>query len=127
MVRGAKPIWVHLDHCANARAHLCALGRFAEAEPLAHRGRELGDEQDMATQVLWRQALARVHAHQEKHSEAERLAREAVEIAEQTDGLHFQANALSDLAEVLAAASRYDEAAQALGQALERHERSAEP
>ena len=34
---------------------LCAIGRYAEAEPLAQLGRELGDEQDIATQLLWRQ------------------------------------------------------------------------
>ena len=85
---------------------LCALGRYDEAEPLAQLGRELGDEQDFATQMLWRQVQARVHAHRGEHAEAERLAREAVAIAERTDALNFQGDALCDLAEVLAAAGR---------------------
>jgi tetratricopeptide (TPR) repeat protein len=72
---------------------------------------------------LWRQVQARVHAHRGEHGEAERLAREAVAIAERTDSLNNQGDALCDLAEVLAAAGRGDEAAGALEQALERYER----
>jgi tetratricopeptide (TPR) repeat protein len=66
---------------------------------------------------------ARVHAHRDEHAEAERLAREAVAITERTDALNFQGDALCDLAEVLAAAGRSDEAAESLEQALERYER----
>ena len=78
---------------------------------------------DLVTQVLWRQVQALVHAHRGEHAEAERLAREAVAIAERTDGLNYQGDAFCDLAEVLAAAGRTDEAAEALEQALERYER----
>ena len=102
---------------------LCALGRYDEAEPLARLGRELGGEQDFATQMLWRQVQARVDAHRGEHAEAERLAREAVAIAERTDALNFQGDALCDLAKVLAAAGRGDEAGAALEQALDRYER----
>jgi tetratricopeptide (TPR) repeat protein len=102
---------------------LCALGRYDEAEPLAQLGRELGGEQDVNTQMLWRQVLARVHAHRGRHAEAERLAREAEAIGERTDGLNRHGDALCDLAEVLAAAGRTEEAAEALEQALERYER----
>jgi hypothetical protein len=42
---------------------------------------------------------------------------------EQTDGLNFQGSALRDLAEVLLAAGRDEEAAAALTDALERYER----
>ena len=102
---------------------LCALGRYDEAEPLARLGRELGSEHDFATQMLWRQVQARVDAHRGEHAQAERLAREAVAIGERTDALNSQGDALCDLAEVLAAAGRGDEAAAALEQALERYER----
>jgi tetratricopeptide (TPR) repeat protein len=102
---------------------LCALGRYDEAEPLAQLGRELGDEQDLITQMLWRQVQARVYAHRGENAEAERLAREAETIAERTDGLNLQGDALCDLAEVLATAGRFEAAAQALKQALERYER----
>jgi tetratricopeptide (TPR) repeat protein len=99
------------------------LGRYEEAEPLARRGRELGDEQDKVTQMIWRQVQALVCSHRGQHEEAERLAREAVAIAERTDGLSMQAEALCDLAEVLEAAGRPQEAVTALEQALERYER----
>jgi class 3 adenylate cyclase/predicted negative regulator of RcsB-dependent stress response len=102
---------------------LCALGRYDEAEPLAQLGRELGNEQDATTQSLWRQVQARVHAHRGEYADAERLAHEAVHIAEQSDALNFQGDALCDLAEVLATAGRTDEATDALEQALERYER----
>ena len=55
--------------------------------------------------------------------DAEALARDSVAIIERTDGLNFQGDAFCDLAEVLAAAGRTDEAAAALEQALERYER----
>jgi class 3 adenylate cyclase/tetratricopeptide (TPR) repeat protein len=102
---------------------LCARGRHNEAEPLARLGRELAAESDVWAQTLWRQAQALVDAALGKHAEAERLAREAVAVAERTDGLNLQADALYDLAEVLAAAGRTHEAAAALELALERYER----
>jgi len=52
-----------------------------------------------------------------------RLAREAVAITERTDALNWQGDALSDLAEVLHAAGRRDEAEATLTRALERYER----
>ena len=73
--------------------------------------------------MLWRQVQARVHAHRGERAEAERLAREAEAIGERTDNLNRQGDALCDLAEVLAAAGRRDEAAHALEQALDRYER----
>jgi hypothetical protein len=102
---------------------LCALGRYDHAEPLAQTGRKLGHEQDLTTQALWRQVQARVLAQRGQHAEAEALAREAVAIIERTDGLNFQGDALCDLAEVLDAADRTDEAAAALNEALEHYER----
>ena len=102
---------------------LCVLGCHDEAEPLAKFGRELGDEQDVMTQVLWRQVQALVHSSRGEHTKAEPLARRAVEIVEVTDWLSYQGDALCDLAEVLAAAGRTEEAAAALEQALERYER----
>ena len=102
---------------------LCVLGDYDEAERLAERGRELGDERDVWTQALWRQVRALVFASRGDRALAERLAREAVEIIDSSDMLNQQGDALCDLAEVLAAAGRTDEAFEALEQARERYER----
>lgn len=102
---------------------LCAIGRFDEAEPLARLGRELGDPSDIVTQTLWRQVQACVLAAGGEDGAARALAAEAVGLAERTDALNMQGDALSDLAGVLAAAGRSGEAATALEQALQRYER----
>ena len=102
---------------------LCALGRYDEAEPLAQLGRELGGEHDFRPR---RCSGGRLQAlvHAAAASTPKRSARrEAVAIAERTDGLNYQGDALCDLAEVLQAAGRTDEAAEALEQALDRYER----
>jgi tetratricopeptide (TPR) repeat protein len=102
---------------------LCELGRFDEAEPLAQIGRDAGDEDDLQVQALWRQVQARVLAYRGESESAEALAREAIAIVEQTDGLNMAGDAYGDLADVLTAAGRTDEAAEALEQALDRYER----
>jgi hypothetical protein len=102
---------------------LSVLDRHEEAEALAQQGRALGDEQDVATQSLWRQVQALVHAQRGHYSDAEMLAREAVAIIERTDGLNWQGDALCDLAEVLIDAGSSDEATGVLAQALNRYER----
>ncbi len=102
---------------------LCMLGGYDEAEPLAELGRELSDDQDLFAQTLWRQVQALVHANRGEHVEAEALAREAVAMMERSDALNFQGDTLRDLAEVLQAAGRSNEAAATLARALERFER----
>ncbi len=102
---------------------LCALGHYDEAEARAQQGCALGHAEDLVTQAFWRQAQARVLSHRREHAEAETLAREAVAITERTTGLSYQGDALCDLAEILTAEGRRDEAAAALTQALDRYER----
>jgi tetratricopeptide (TPR) repeat protein len=102
---------------------LGALGRPDEAEALAHKGRELGDPDDVWTQALWRQTLALVHSARGQHAEAVRLAEEAVEWFSRTDSLLRQGDAQCDLAHVLGAAGRRDEAIEAWRDALDRYER----
>jgi class 3 adenylate cyclase/tetratricopeptide (TPR) repeat protein len=102
---------------------LCALGRYDEAEEWGRRGSRLVGEQDAGAQALWRQVQALVHSSRSEHGEAERFAREAVRFTELTDDLRAQGDALCDLAEVLEAADRRDEAVEAWQKALERFER----
>ena len=101
---------------------LCALGRFDEAESLAIQGRELGSDNDPFTQALWRQVAALVKASRGDYAEAVSLAGEAVDWAAQTDLPGVQGEAHYDLAEVLEAAGRRDEAAVAYRQALDLYE-----
>ena len=100
----------------------CELDRLDEAERWAGRATELGTADDAVTQMLWRQARARVLARRGEHGEAERLAHEAVEIGETTEDLSSKAEARADLGEVLALAGRREDAAQAVEQALARFE-----
>jgi tetratricopeptide (TPR) repeat protein len=101
---------------------LCALGRYDEAEPLAARGRELGDPEDVMTQEVWRGAQALVISARGYHDEAEQLAREAAEFALRSDSPLLRGDALSILAQVLDNAGRRDEAAIVLRQALVEYE-----
>jgi len=66
---------------------------------------------DPATNVGWRVARARSLTLQGRADEADRLAREAVSVAEQTDSVDLRANALLHLAYTLARSGRPDEAA----------------
>ena len=76
------------------------------------------------TQSLWRQAAALVAAHRGEHAEAERLAREALTLhRREPTRRSFKADAYCDLAEVLDAAGRRDEAIAAWHEALDRYER----
>jgi class 3 adenylate cyclase len=102
---------------------LCRVGRFDEAEPLARQGRELGADDDLMTQMYWRQATALVRAHRAEHEEAESLARGAVEIAMTTDSPVMQGDTLFDLGEVLTAAGHKEKAGSAFRGALDAYER----
>jgi class 3 adenylate cyclase/tetratricopeptide (TPR) repeat protein len=107
---------------ATLAAAYCELGQLDDAEEWAARGAERGATDDAITQMLWRQARARVLARRGEHDEAERLAREAVDIAETTEDLGSKAESRADLGEVLALAGRPQEAAEALEEALARFE-----
>ena len=102
---------------------LCELGRYNEAEELAALGQDLGNADDAPQQAVWRQTAALIHAHRGEHAEAERLAREAVAIAETSDTIGRIADAHFDLGVVLGAEGRRSEAASAYRAALELYER----
>ena len=105
-----------------ARA-LYELDRLDEADAWATRSIQLSASDDAWTQMLSRQARAKVLARRGDNAEAVRLAREAVAIGAKTDHLNAQGDANADLAEVLMLSGKADEAAAALEQALDRYER----
>jgi tetratricopeptide (TPR) repeat protein len=102
---------------------LYALDRLDEADAWARRSQELGAGDDAWNQMLWRQVRAKVLARRGERAEAERLAREAVAIADETEMLDAQGDAYADLGEVLALGGRPEDTVEALQQASARYER----
>jgi len=78
---------------------------------------------DAASELGWRYVRAEVLARRGDDEEAERLAREAVAIAESTDDLNQTGDCYSALAVVLRTAGRRPEAATAAARALGMYER----
>ncbi len=100
-----------------------ALDRLDESEAWASRAGELGASDDALAQMFSGQVRAKVIARRGELAEAERIARGAVAIGEETDALDAQGDTYADLAEVLSLAGRSKEATEALEQALARYER----
>jgi class 3 adenylate cyclase/tetratricopeptide (TPR) repeat protein len=102
---------------------LYALGRLDQAEHWAQTAKGLASPDDVTSSMLWRQVSAKVAARRGDFAEGERLAREAVGLAEKTDMLNWHASALADLAEVYSLAGRPEESRAPLEQALALYER----
>src|SRR5205823_6883894 len=94
-----------------------------EADSATQVAEELSAPDDVLAQALWRQVRAKLLARAGEHEEAERLAREAVSLLGQTDMLNSHANALTDLAEVLALTGRPEAALPDLERAVGLFER----
>jgi tetratricopeptide (TPR) repeat protein len=101
---------------------LDAQGRYGEAEELTFASEAAAGADDVASQVGWRCVRAKVLARRGERDEAERIAREAVAIADETDFLQTRADARVALAEVLDLAARPDESTRALAEASELYE-----
>jgi tetratricopeptide (TPR) repeat protein len=98
------------------------LNRDDEALQLTLESEELAARDDITAQVPWREARAIILARRGQMEEAEKLAREAVTIAERTDWLNLQGDAQMALADVLRQAGRADNATEAARRALERYD-----
>jgi tetratricopeptide (TPR) repeat protein len=110
----------YLSTVAALLAHaLLALHRHEEAEEFVRQTRAAAAHDDVSAQTLWRTAEAKILASRGDFVEAERLARQAVAITEETEILNYRADALMDLAVVLERAGRTDEAAESIRAALE--------
>jgi tetratricopeptide (TPR) repeat protein len=93
-------------------------GRDEEAERYTRTSETAASKDDLVTQMLWRGTRAKIRARRGAPVEAERLAREAVALAERTDVLNMRGLAVVDLAEVLLFAGRFEEAADHLEEAV---------
>jgi tetratricopeptide (TPR) repeat protein len=108
----------YLSTIAGFLAHaLHRAGKHEEAERFSRESEDAAAPDDVLSQVLWRTARAKICARAGDLEQAEALAREAVRLAEPTDLVSTRADALSDLAEVLALAERRDEAVAVLEEA----------
>ena len=97
--------------------------RYDEAIRLIAISQEAAADEDLSAQVVGRGLSARILADRGRHREAEELACSAVGLAAQTDLLSEHADALLDLAHVLAASGRASEAHAAATQALDLYQR----
>jgi tetratricopeptide (TPR) repeat protein len=104
-------------------ASLYALGRLDEAGSWTQSAQELASRDDVVSHMLWRQVRAKLLARAGRFADAERHAREAVALGEETDMLNWHAHALTDLAEVYVLAGRPEEGRAQLEQALALYER----
>jgi class 3 adenylate cyclase/tetratricopeptide (TPR) repeat protein len=93
------------------------LGRSDEAEELTRTCERIAPPDQLDAQVKWRSIRAVTIARSDPQ-EAERLARDAVQLADTTDQLDSRAEARIDLAEVLRLSGRHREAARELDHAV---------
>ena len=109
---------------AGLHAHaLVGIGDLDRAAASAALARELADPDDLEAQILWRSAEAKVTALRGAPDEAVRLATEAVDLASQTVDIVLHADALMDLATVMATLGRDEEAGPPVREALLLYER----
>jgi class 3 adenylate cyclase/predicted ATPase len=101
---------------------LLAMGRDDEGWSLADMAARKATPEDIDAQAGWRRVRAKLLARRGDSSEADRLAREAVDTAERTDYLDLRAQTHADLSEVLHLAGRLDESAVTLQKALRLYE-----
>jgi hypothetical protein len=97
--------------------------RYDEATQLIAIGREAGAGEDLSTQIIGQGVGGRILADRGRYPEAEELACSAAALAAQTDLLSERADALLDLAYVLAASGRVPEAHAAATQAHDFYQR----
>src|SRR5262249_1977699 len=103
---------------AQLAASLYALDRLDEAEEMTREAEAHAPTDDVASHMLWRQTRALIGARRGEGAYAERLAREAVALADNTDMLNWQASALVHLAEVGILSGQPDGAPEPLQRAL---------
>jgi tetratricopeptide (TPR) repeat protein len=98
-------------------------GRYADAEAWTQVARDFTGREDLDAQLSWQPVQAKILASRGETREAERLAREALELVRRTDALNRHADVLLVLAEILRLTARRDEAAELVEDALRLYER----
>jgi class 3 adenylate cyclase/tetratricopeptide (TPR) repeat protein len=98
-------------------------GRFDEARRWVDVSRDATTSDDHDAQAMWRLVEAKLLAQRKRFDEAEAVAREAIEFINRSDELDNQAHVQLSLVEVYRLAGRYEDAIQALDEAIERFAR----
>jgi class 3 adenylate cyclase/tetratricopeptide (TPR) repeat protein len=98
-------------------------GRADQAYQLSEESERLAGGGDVLSRVLWRSVRARVLADRGRTADAERLSREAVTLADDTDSLALQADARLGLTHVLRSLGRSGPAERALAEAIDLYQR----
>jgi predicted ATPase len=101
---------------------LLAQDEYEQAERFASVSAELAADDDLITQAMWRGVRATLLARRGGLAEAERVARQAVAIADRTDFLNQRAETHAVLAAVLRLRERPEQAHAALSEALALYE-----
>jgi class 3 adenylate cyclase/tetratricopeptide (TPR) repeat protein len=114
--------WLSTQACQLAES-LYALGRDEEATTWAELGLELGASDDVTTQTVARQVLAKLAGRRGEHAHAEALAADAVAMAEPIQSPVSRGDAHMDHAEVLAMAGHRERATAAGERAVALYER----
>jgi predicted ATPase len=102
---------------------ILAQGRDEEAEYYTRVSERRGATNDLLTQMIWRSVRARILADRGDIAQAERLARQAVSLSNQTDFLNQRGDALLSLAYVLHQAGRLEGARATAAEALDPYQR----
>jgi ATP/maltotriose-dependent transcriptional regulator MalT len=101
----------HLSSVATLLAQVVRdQGRDDEALELLTMSERLSSPDDIESQALWRSIRAPILARGGRHLEAEKLARVAVEMLQNTESPGTQADTICELATVLAVCGRVPEA-----------------
>jgi predicted ATPase/class 3 adenylate cyclase len=113
----------YLSTIAAFLAHaLYSEGKDEEAERFSYESEDAAAPDDVLSQVLWRTARAKIWAKQGEADRAEKLAREALRLAEATQYLSARADTFADLAQVLAVGEKREEARAVLEEAARLYE-----
>jgi DNA-binding SARP family transcriptional activator/tetratricopeptide (TPR) repeat protein len=102
---------------------LYRLKRYEEAERLTETAENLAAPDDVHAQARWRAVRAKTFARRGDLEQAERLARQAVALSAETDGIELQGGSRMDLAHVLLLAGRSAEAVAPAQEALGLYQR----
>jgi class 3 adenylate cyclase/tetratricopeptide (TPR) repeat protein len=109
----------HATVAASLARALVAQGKLDEADRFASISQTAAADDDLASQVQWRSARARILAASGAAAAGEALAREALELVARTDDINMHADMLVDAAMVLVDVDRQKEVGDMLDEAIE--------